>query len=241
LVALRYKYFDWVVASFVTILLVSNIASSAKIIDWGVSIFGLRLAFDAGTLLFPISYIFGDVITEVYGYTQGRRVIWIGFLSAALLSLTLWLVGRLPAEAIWQQNVGQDKYEAVLGGISSGAIVIASLAAFWLGEFSNAYVLARLKVLTRGRWLWTRTISSTLVGEGFDSLVFVSVATLLGVPGFAPQIWFNLIVTNYIFKCSVEALMTPVTYQIVNRLKSAENSDVFDAQTNFNPFRLTNE
>lgn len=238
---MRYKYFDWVVACFVAVLLVSNIASSAKIIDWGVSILGLRLAFDAGTLLFPVSYIFGDVITEVYGYQQGRRVIWIGFCSAALLSLTLWLVGRLPAEAIWQQNVGQEKYQAVLGGLTTGALVIASLVAFWLGEFSNSYVLARLKVVTRGRWLWIRTIGSTLVGEGLDSLVFVSIATWMGVSGFAPQIWLNLIVTNYIFKCSVEALMTPITYQIVNRLKAAENSDVFDTHTNFNPFQLTNQ
>lgn len=236
---MRYKYFDWVVACFVTVLLVSNIASSAKIIDWGVSIFGLRLAFDAGTLLFPISYIFGDVITEVYGYKQGRRVIWIGFFSAALLSLMLWLVGRLPAEAFWQQNVGQDKYQAVLGGLTTGAIVIASLVAFWLGEFSNSIVLARLKVLTKGRWLWTRTITSTLIGQGLDSLVFVSIATWMGVSGFAPQIWVNLIVTNYIFKCSIEILMTPATYLVVNRLKTAESSDVFDTNTNFSPFRLT--
>src|SRR5512136_91466 len=133
---MRYKYFDLIMALFVTILLVSNIASSAKIVDWGVSLFGLPLAFDAGTVLFPVSYIFGDVLTEVYGYRRSRRVIWIGFFSAALMSAVLWLVGRLPGEATWSANVGQAKYDDILGGVSSGAIVIASLAAYWGGEFS---------------------------------------------------------------------------------------------------------
>ena len=237
---MRYKYFDLIVAFFVTVLLASNIASSAKIVDWGISLFGIALVFDAGTMLFPLSYIFGDIITEVYGYQRGRRVIWIGFASAALLSLTLWLVGRMPPEANWQQNVGQESYFAILGGISSGAIVIASLAAFWVGEFSNSYVLAKMKIRTRGRWLWSRTIGSTLVGQGLDTIVFVSIATLLKVPGFIPEIWLSLILTNYLFKCGVEAVMTPITYQVVNRLKTIENVDYFDHQTDFNPFKMAN-
>jgi uncharacterized integral membrane protein (TIGR00697 family) len=237
---MRYKYFDLIVAFFVTVLLASNIASSAKIVDWGISLFGIALVFDAGTMLFPLSYIFGDIITEVYGYQRGRQVIWIGFASAALLSLTLWLVGRMPPEANWQQNVGQESYFAILGGISSGAIVIASLAAFWVGEFSNSYVLAKMKIRTRGRWLWSRTIGSTLIGQGLDTIVFVSIATLLKVPGFIPEIWLSLILTNYLFKCGVEAVMTPITYQVVNRLKSIENVDYFDHQTDFNPFKMAN-
>lgn len=234
---MAYKYADRIMALFVAVLLVSNIASSAKIVDWGVSLFGVPLVFDAGTLLFPVSYIFGDVLTEVYGYRYGRRVIWVGFFAALMMSAVLWLVARLPGEALWQQNVGQGAYDAVLGGVSSGAIVIASLAAYWAGEFSNSFVLAKMKILTRGRWLWTRTIGSTLIGEGVDTLLFVSIATLLLVPGFSPDIWFSLVLTNYLFKVAIEALMTPVTYRIVNALKHIESVDVFDHDTNFNPFK----
>ena len=235
---MRYKYFDWLMVVFVTVLLVSNIASSAKIVDWGFSLFGVDLAFDAGTLLFPISYIFGDVLTEVYGYRYSRRVIWMGFFCALVMSVTLWVVGKLPGEAYWQANVGQSQYNAILGGVSSGAIVLASLAAYWAGEFSNSYVLAKLKILTAGRWLWTRTIGSTLIGEGIDTVLFVSLATFLNVPGFVPQIWFTLVLTNYLFKVGVEGLMTPVTYWVVNFLKQTEDQDYFDHDTNFNPFNL---
>ena len=225
-------------ALFVAVLLISNLASSAKIVDWGVSVFNVPLAFDAGTLLFPISYIFGDVITEVYGYRAGRRVIWAGFGSALLMSLVSWLVSRMPGEANWERNVGQPAFDAVLGGVSRGGIVIASLLSYWAGEFSNSYVLAKMKVLTGGRWLWTRTIGSTLVGEGIDTLMFVSLAMFLGVPGFVPAIWLTLVLTNYLFKCGVEAAMTPLTYYVVNRLKSSEGVDVFDDKTDFNPFIL---
>jgi len=225
-------------ALFVAVLLISNLASSAKIVDWGVSVFNVPLAFDAGTLLFPISYIFGDVITEVYGYRAGRRVIWAGFGSALLMSLVLWLVSRMPGETNWERNVGQPAFDAVLGGVSRGGIVIASLLSYWAGEFSNSYVLAKMKVLTGGRWLWTRTIGSTLVGEGIDTLMFVSLAMFLGVPGFVPAIWLTLVLTNYLFKCGVEAAMTPLTYYVVNRLKSSEGVDVFDDKTDFNPFIL---
>jgi uncharacterized integral membrane protein (TIGR00697 family) len=231
-----YRYYDWLMALFVSALLISNIASSAKIIDWGVSIGSLPLAFDAGTLLFPISYIFGDILTEVYGYRRSRRVIWAGFASAALMSLTFWLVARMPGEATWQATVGQAAYNAVLGGVSQGGIIIASLVAYFAGEFSNSYVLARLKVITNGRFLWVRTIGSTLVGEGIDTAIFVLVATTFGV--FPWAIALTLIVTNYIFKVGIETLMTPLTYRIVNLLKRAENEDYFDIDTDFNPFRL---
>jgi len=232
-----YKYYDRIMALFVSVLLISNIASSAKIVDWGVSLFGIPLAFDAGTLLFPISYIFGDILTEVYGYRYGRRVIWIGFACAAMMSATFWLVGVLPGEAVWEAAVGQDAYNAVLGGVSSGAIVIASLGAYWGGEFSNSYILAKMKILTKGRWLWTRTIGSTLVGQGIDTLLFVTLATILKVPGFVPAIWVTLVITNYIFKVGIEVVMTPLTYRVVNHLKQVEDVDYYDYDTDFNPFK----
>ncbi len=235
---MRYRYYDRVMALFVTVLLVSNIASSAKIVDWGVSLFGIPLAFDAGTLLFPVSYIFGDVLTEVYGYRYSRRVIWTGFACSLVMSITLWVVGRLPGEATWRANVGQTAYYSILGGVSTGAIITASLIAYWAGEFSNSFVLAKMKILTRGRWLWTRTIGSTLVGEGVDTLLFISLATLFKVSGFAPSIWLTLVITNYIFKVGVEAVMTPVTYRVVNWLKRSEHEDYFDYDTDFNPFRM---
>jgi uncharacterized integral membrane protein (TIGR00697 family) len=225
-----------ILALFVTVLLVSNIASSAKIVDWGVSVSGLRLSFDAGTLLFPISYIFGDVLTEVYGYRRSRRVIWVGFGAAALMSGVLWLVGQLPGEATWQSYAGDDAYAAILGGVSSGGIIVASLAAYFLGEFSNSFVLAKLKVATQGRYLWTRTIGSTLVGEGVDSVVFIVIASVFGV--FPWEIALSLIVANYIFKVFIEIVLTPLTYRIVNFLKRAEHEDYFDTNTDFNPFRF---
>lgn len=229
-----YRYYDWVMALFITVLLVSNIASSAKIVDWGVGIFGLRLAFDAGTILFPVSYIFGDVLTEVYGFRRSRRVIWIGFAMLALSALVLWLVRIMPGEATWEGYAGQGAFEAILGGMSTGGIVLASLVAYLVGEFSNSVVLARMKVLTRGRWLWSRTIASTLVGEGIDSVIFILVATLAGV--FPWELFGSLVLTNYIFKVAIEVLMTPLTYRIVNALKRAENEDYFDTHTRFNPF-----
>jgi len=227
-----YKYFDLVMALFVTVLIVSNIASSAKIVDWGVSIFGLPLAFDAGTILFPISYIFGDVLTEVYGFKRSRRVIWTGFGALALSAVIFWLVRIMPGEAVWQAQTGQTAYNNILGGMSTGGIVLASLIAYLAGEFTNSVILAKMKVLTSGRWLWARTIGSTLVGEGIDSLIFIGVATLAGV--FPVSLFWTLVVANYIFKCAIEALMTPVTYWVVNRLKKSENEDYYDRETRFN-------
>ncbi len=229
-----YRYLDTITALFVAVLLVSNVASAAKIVDWGVSLFGLRLAFDAGTLLFPVSYIFGDVLTEVYGYRRSRKVIWTGFALSALMALTLWLVGRMPGEAEWETSTGQHAYDAILGGVSSGGIIVASLTAYFVGEFSNSFVMAKMKIATQGRWLWARTIGSTLVGEGVDTVFFVVIACLAGV--FPWSIALTLIVTNYIFKVGIEALMTPATYRIVNGLKRAEREDYYDHDTNFNPF-----
>ena len=226
-----YRYFDLVMALFVTVLIVSNIASSAKIVDWGVSLFGLPLAFDAGTILFPISYIFGDVLTEVYGFKRSRRVIWTGFGCLALTALTLWLVRVMPGEATWLESTGQIAYNNVLGGISTGGLVLASLTAYLAGEFTNSVVLAKMKVATKGRWLWMRTIGSTLVGEGVDSVIFIAVASLVGV--FPWSLFFTLVVANYIFKCLIEMLMTPVTYWVVSKLKHAENEDYFDVKTRF--------
>jgi uncharacterized integral membrane protein (TIGR00697 family) len=231
-----YHYFDLIMAVFVTVLVVSNVASSAKIVDWGISIGRLPLAFDAGTLLFPLSYIFGDVLTEVYGYKRSRRVIWTGFVCLALSALVFWIVRLLPGEAQWQEYAGDAAYLAILGGMSSGGIVLASLAGYWSGEFTNSFVLAKMKVLTRGRWLWTRTIGSTLAGELVDTLVFVAIATSFGV--FPWTLFLTLTVTNYIFKVGVEALMTPLTYAAVNALKKAEHEDYYDRDTDFNPFAV---
>src|SRR5574341_1290432 len=143
----QYRFFDLIMSLFVTVLVVSNIASSAKIVNWGLSIFHVPMAFDAGTILFPISYIFGDILTEVYGYKRSRRVIWTGFFSLALTAFIFWLVGQLPGESTWQGYAGDGAYQAILGGMSSGGIVVASLTAYWLGEFSNSFVLAKMKIL----------------------------------------------------------------------------------------------
>lgn len=230
----QYRFFDLIMAVFVTVLVVSNIASSAKIVDWGFSLFGVPMAFDAGTILFPISYIFGDILTEVYGYKQSRRVIWAGFACLALSAFIFWLVRVMPAEGTWQDYAGDAAYNAILGGMSSGGIVLASLSGYWTGAFTNSFVLSKMKVLTDGRWLWMRTIGSTLIGELVDTVVFVIVASAFGV--FPWSLFLTLTLTNYLFKCGVEALMTPVTYGVVGALKRAENEDYYDRGTNFNPF-----
>ncbi|HNZ00886.1 MAG TPA: queuosine precursor transporter [Anaerolineaceae bacterium] len=229
----QYRFFDLVMAAFVTILITSNIASSAKIVDWGWSIMGVPLAFDAGTLLFPISYIFGDLLTEVYGFRRSRRVIWTGFACLVLTAFILWLVRILPGEVTWQQYAGQGAYDAILSGMTSGGIVLASLVAYLVGEFSNSVVLARLKVATRGRWLWLRTITSTLVGEGLDSIIFILVATLAGV--FPWELFGTLVLTNYLFKVGIEVIMTPVTYWAARTLKRVEQEDYYDHDTRFTP------
>ena len=228
-----YHYFDLVMVLFVTVLITSNIASSAKIVDWGFSIAGVRMAFDAGTLLFPVSYIFGDVLVEVYGFKRSRRVIWAGFSMLALSALLFSAVHAMPGEANWQSYAGQTAYDAILGGMSSGGIVVASLLAYLAGEFSNSIIMAIMKVATRGRWLWMRTIGSTIVGEGVDTLIFVLIATLAGV--FQWEVFASLVLTNYLFKVGVEVIFTPITYQVVKFLKKAENEDYYDTDTRFSP------
>lgn len=210
-------------AAFVAVVLISNVAST-KFLVLG------PFTFDGGTLLFPVSYIFGDILTEVYGYRAARRVIWAGFAAAALMAGTFALVGMLPSAPGW---LHQDAYEAILG--TTPRIVLGSLVAYWAGSFSNAWVMARVKILTRGRFLWLRTISSTLVGEGIDSVLFMLIAFLGTLP--VSTVWLG-IVSNYVFKCGVEAAMTPVTYWVVGLLKRSEGQDVYDYRTNFNPFKL---
>ncbi len=231
-----YRYFDLVMAAFVAVLLISNIASSAKIVDWGVSLFGLRLAFDAGTLLFPLSYIFGDILTEVYGYARARRVIWAGFAASALLSLCLFAILRMPGEQEWMSYAGDEKFRAILGGVSSGGIILASLLAYFFGEFSNSFVLAKMKVRMEGRFLWMRTIGSTIIGEGVDTALFIALASLFGV--FPWSLFWSLVVANYIFKVAIEVIFTPITYRVVAFLKRAEQEDYYDRRTDFNPFTL---
>ncbi len=218
-----YKYFDLIMALFVAVLLISNIAST-KILKLG------PFTFDGGTLLFPISYIFGDILTEVYGYQRSRRVIWVGFGCAALMAVVLMVVGALPPADGWEY---QNAYEAILG--ATPRIVLASLIAYFAGEFSNSYTLAKMKVLTQGRWLWTRTIGSTLVGQGVDTVLFVTIAFAGVLPW---SLFWSIIISNYIFKCGLEAVMTPITYRVTGFLKREENEDVYDIDTDFNPFKV---
>ncbi|MBM3190649.1 MAG: queuosine precursor transporter [Chloroflexi bacterium] len=210
-------------AAFVAVLMISNIAST-KILVLG------PLTFDGGTLLFPLSYIFGDVLTEVYGYARSRRVIWAGFAAALLMALVLALVGALPPAEDWRH---QEAYEAILG--VTPRIVAGSLIAYYAGQFSNSWVLAKMKILTKGRWLWTRTIASTLVGEGIDTLLFVLIAFAGVLPG---SLLLAVILSNYVFKCGLEAALTPVTYRVVNTLKWVEQEDYYDYDTDFSPFKV---
>ena len=230
----QYRYYDFVMALFVIVLLLSNLLSSAKIIDMGISIGPIALIFDAGTLVFPIAYIFGDILTEVYGYKRSRRVIWAGFGATVLMGLFVWLASILPGEPEWQTRVGQPAFDAILGGI--GGLVVASLAAYLIGEFTNSYILARMKIATQGRYLWMRTIGSTLVGQIVDTVTFFVIATALGV--FPPELFVSLVLTNYILKVGIEVILTPITILVVNKLKTAENEDVYDHETNFTPFSV---
>ena len=220
------KYLDVLLAFLVTVLIVSNIASAAKIVTLG------PFTYDAGTLLFPLSYIFGDVLTEVYGYRPTRRVIWIGFAMIALTSGIILLVGALPGEAEWSRTVGQDAYDKIFS--LTPRIVLGSLLGYWSGSFANSMVMTHLKTRTQGRLLWLRTIASTILGEGFDTIVFCLVAFLGALPN---ELVWSIIVSNYIFKVGVEVVFTPITYLVVNGLKRLEGIDVYDDESvNLNPF-----
>ncbi|KKR43886.1 MAG: hypothetical protein UU10_C0003G0023 [Parcubacteria group bacterium GW2011_GWF1_40_6] len=217
----NYKYLGAISVFFVSVLLISNVAST-KIVDlkW--------FTFDGGTLLFPLSYIFGDILTEVYGYKKSRGVIWLGFFMALLMSIVFIIVGKLPAAVDWNN---QAAYDAILG--LTPRIVGASLIAYFFGEFSNSFVLAKMKILTKGKWLWTRTIGSTLVGELVDSTLFILIAFVGVLPN---SLLVTLIISNYIFKTGIEILFTPATYRVVKFLKTKEGEDYYDRDTNFNPF-----
>lgn len=211
---------------FVSILLISNVAST-KIVDFGM------FDFDGGTLLFPLSYIFGDILTEVYGYGRTRRIIWMGFLMNIVMVLVFSAVGALPASESWNN---QDAYNSVLG--MTPRIVLASMVAYTFGAFSNSYVLAKLKLKTKGKFLWLRTIGSTIVGEGLDTVIFC----LISFYGVLPNELLGLVIlSNYIFKVGVEVIFTPVTYLIVGTLKRIEGIDVYDRKTLFNPFRINSD
>ncbi len=226
----RFRYFDFVMAAFVTVLLLSNVLGAGKVAVVNLPWIG-NWPFGAGILFFPISYVIGDVLTEVYGYARARRCIWAGFGALIFMAFMAAVVVALPPSPDWQ---GQSAYEAVFGQVPR--IVLASIVAFWAGEFANSYVLARMKVWTGGRHLWTRTIGSTVVGQGIDSLIFYPLAfygvwdnsTLLMVLG-----------TQFALKVAWEVMLTPVTYAVVGFLKRREGVDVFDTDTDFTPFKAS--
>jgi len=217
------RYYDIILGLFVAVLLISNVVS-AKIVKLG------PFTFDGGTILFPLAYIFGDILTEVYGYKRGRRIIWLGFFANILMATIFIIVGKLPPAADWGN---QAAYDAILGWVPR--IVIGSLIAYWAGEFSNSFVLAKMKILTKGKWLFTRTIGSTIVGEAVDTILFCLIAFFGQIPG---ALLLTVILSNYIFKVGVEVIFTPITYAIVGFLKRKEKIDVYDHGTNFNPFKL---
>ena len=225
-------------AGFVTVLLCSNLIGTAKVCEielpFVLPLIGASLVFGAGNIFFPISYIFGDILTEVYGYARARKVIWAGFGALIFAAVMAQVIIHLPPSAAEPFNATlQPALETVFG--STWRIVIASILAFWIGDFVNAYVMARMKIWTRGRYLWTRTIGSTILGQGVDSLVFYPIA-FYGI--WNTENLFNVLMFNFVFKTTVEALMTPVTYAAVAYLKRAEGEDYYDHKTNFTPFSL---
>jgi queuosine precursor transporter len=212
-----------VTAIFITCLITSNIIA-VKL----VSVFGLIMP--AGVIIFPLSYIFGDVLTEVYGYRQARKVIWLGFFCNLITVFAIWVGQTLPPAPVWD---GQASYERILG--YTPRLLGASFAAYLVGEFANSMVLAKMKIATKGRWLWTRTIGSTLIGEGLDSLAFMALAFAGAMP---VQMLFSAVATQWLVKCAYEAAATPFTYRIVGFLKRREGIDVYDRDTRFNPLLI---
>ncbi|HWK89023.1 MAG TPA: queuosine precursor transporter [Longimicrobium sp.] len=223
----QYRYYDFILALFVTVLLTSNLIGPGKPAQIGGFEFG------AGILFFPISYLFGDILTEVYGYARTRRVVWTGFGALAFASLVSVVVLALPPAEGWE---GQAALESVFG--QTPRIVIASLLAFWAGEFANSYAMARMKLASEGRALWMRAIGSTVVGAGVDSAIFYPVA-FLGV--WRTETVVKVLVTNYVLKVVWEIVALPLTYRVVRALKRAEHEDYYDRGTNFTPFSLATE
>jgi uncharacterized integral membrane protein (TIGR00697 family) len=222
------RYFDFVMAAFVLVLVLSNVIGAGKIAAIPLA-GGGEWAFGAGILFFPISYVIGDVLTEVYGYARARRCIWAGFAGLIFMALMSMVVVWLPPASSWH---GQEAYQQIFGQVPQ--IVFASILAFWAGEFVNSYVLARMKIWTKGKRLWTRTIGSTVMGQGVDSLIFYPVA-FFGVMDAQTIIWLGL--TQWGLKVAWEVILTPVTYAVVGWLKRREGIDVYDEDTNFTPFR----
>ena len=217
-----FRYYDFVMAAFVAILLLSNIIGAAKLSTVAGFTFG------AGILFFPVSYVIGDVLTEVYGYARARRVIWAGFAAMVFMAFMSWAVVAMPPAESWD---GQSAYEQVFGLVPR--IVLASMIAFWAGEFVNSFVLAKMKIWTKGKALWSRTIGSTIVGQGVDSMLFYPIAFL---GNWDTRDVMIVMVTNWLLKVLWEAVLTPVTYIAVNFLKRREGIDLYDTDTNFSPF-----
>jgi len=226
-----YRYYDFVMAAFVTVLICSNLIGPAKAVQIELPFFG-AVVFGAGVLFFPISYVFGDILTEVYGYARARRVIWAGFAGLAFAALMAYVVVALPPAPEWPN---QKAYEIAFG--STWRIAAASMFAYFCGEFANSFVLAKMKILTAGRWLWTRTIGSTIVGEAVDSALFYPLA-FYGSGILPDEIIPKLMLAQFTLKVAVEVVFTPLTYKIVGALKRAENEDYYDRETRFTPFTL---
>jgi uncharacterized integral membrane protein (TIGR00697 family) len=227
-----YRYYDFIMAAFVTVLLCSNFIGAAKQTTLELPLLGAT-TFSAGVLFFPISYIFGDILTEVYGYGRDRRVVWAGFGALAFASFMAWVVVSLPPAGSDFMKTYQASLEGVFG--NSWRIALGSMIAFWCGSFSNSYVLAKMKIRTKGRWLWTRTIGSTAVGELVDSALFYFIA-FYGIWATADVI--KIAIAQYLLKTAWEIVMTPITYRAVAFLKRAEHEDYYDRGTNFTPFSL---
>ena len=227
----QYRYYEFVMAAFVTVLICSNLIGPAKISQVELPVLG-TLVFGAGVLFFPISYVFGDILTEVYGYARARRVIWAGFGGLAFASFMAWVVVSLPPAPFWKN---QPAYEVAFG--TTWRIAGASMIAYFCGEFVNSYTLAKMKIATAGRWLWTRTIGSTIVGEAVDSAMFYPLA-FYGTGIIPNEQLPRVMMFQFVAKVMVEVVFTPVTYKIVGWLKRAEHEDYYDRRTNFTPFSL---
>jgi len=226
-----YRYYDFVMAAFVAVLLCSNLVGPAKVAQVDLPLFG-ALTFGAGVLFFPISYVFGDILTEVYGYAKARRVIWVGFGAMLFASFMAAVVVALPPAPGWKN---QAAYEIAFG--ATWRIALASLIAFLCGEFVNSYILAKMKIATAGRWLWSRTIGSTIFGEAVDSALFYPLAFYNS--GLIPnELLPKIMLAQFLLKVLVEIAFTPLTYRIVGFLKRVEHEDYYDRRTNFNPFKL---
>ena len=229
--ARQYRYYELVMAAFVIVLICSNLIGPAKIAQISLPYLG-AVTFGAGVLFFPISYVFGDILTEVYGYARARKVIWAGFTGLGFASFMAAVVVALPPAPFWNN---QAAYEIAFG--STWRIVLASMCAYFCGEFVNSYVLAKMKIITAGKWLWTRTLGSTIFGEAVDSALFYPLA-FYGT-GIIPDDKLPLVMlSQFLIKVGVEVVFTPVTYKVVNALKRAEHEDYYDRNTDFNPFTL---